>query len=164
MKIITLINGLSCLVDDDVFDRLSAFVWYPKLSGSGKTTYAIRYIGHGEDRRTVTMVSDIMGKEADKLVDHRNHNGLDNRRENLRRATRRQNQGNRTPAKGRRFKGSFPTSCGFFARCAGKYLGHFSSEIGAAMAYNIEAPKAFGEFAYLNTFTTAELEALQEIN
>lgn len=163
MKIITLTNGLPCLVDDDVFDRLAAFTWYPKLSGSGKITYSIRYVGHGEGRRIQTMVCDIVGSHAGRLTDHKNRNGLDNRRENLRLATRRQNQANRTPAKGRRFKGTFPTSCGFFARCAGKYLGHFGSEPRAAMAYNIEAQKAFGEFAYLNTFTAGELEALQEI-
>lgn len=106
------------------------------------------------------MHHDITGVQR---LDHRDGDGLNNQRQNLRPATNRENQGNSPPKKGRRFKGAFPSSCGFFARCAGKYLGHFNSELLAATAYNAEAVKVFGEFARLNSFTPEEIEALQEI-
>lgn len=97
----------------------------------------------------------IMKAPKGGLVDHRNGNGLDNRRSNLRRATRSQNQQNRKGSSGR-FKGVFPVT-GYptwrAALCAGyKYvhLGTFKTQKEAAMAYDVAAKAKYGEYALLN--------------
>ena len=90
-------------------------------------------------------------------VDHINHNGLDNRRCNLRVCTRQQNQMNKRAMKGSsKFKGVFWHShAKKWGACItlqgrNKYIGVFISEIDAARAYDRYAAEHFGEFAYLN--------------
>jgi len=93
-----------------------------------------------------------------RMVDHINGNGLDNRRENLRPATNRENQGNSEKQQGvsSRFKGV----C--WVKSKGRWtayiktkkrlekLGYFDDETQAAKAYNMAAIEVFGEFARLN--------------
>lgn len=80
MKEIPLTRGKVALVDDEDFESLSRFKW--QASQESGIWYARR--GH----KTIRMHTQIMGGLN---VDHRNRNGLDNRRENLRFATRSQN-------------------------------------------------------------------------
>jgi HNH endonuclease len=95
---------------------------------------------------------------AEKDVDHKNRNPFDNRFENLRFATHRQNCQNKgpVPASSSRFKGVtkvkgkdrwVANAC-----LAGKkyYLGRFDDEVRAAMAYNAFVKKHCPEFGYLN--------------
>lgn len=87
-------------------------------------------------------------------VDHKNGNGLDNRKCNLRIATSSQNKANtkirRDNTSG--FKGVIwhKASNKWMARVADKYLGLFRSKYEAAKAYNQKAKEMFGEFARLN--------------
>jgi hypothetical protein len=88
-------------------------------------------------------------------VDHRNHNGLDNRRSNLRLATGHQNQGNRRPQGGSpRFKGVYLSRSKWVAQIrfggSKRYLGRFTVEEDAARAYDAAARLIFGEFACTN--------------
>lgn len=92
-----------------------------------------------------------------QIVDHINGNGLDNRRENLRLATARENALNSRPRKGRsKFKGVYlDTLRGNWyvqirAKGRGRYVGSFWSELDAARAYNKAALEHYGEFARLN--------------
>jgi len=90
-------------------------------------------------------------------IDHRDHDGLNCRRENMRICTHIQNMQNKRPIKGiLRYKG---VSWACWARkwrsqirVNGKKIhnGYFFSEIEAARAYDRAALKYFGEFAYLN--------------
>lgn len=92
-----------------------------------------------------------------KLADHKNHDGLDNRRINLREATYRQNTFNTRSRLGSssQYKGVRRSGRKWVATINGgeggyKYLGTFLDEEDAARAYDAEAHERFGEFAYLN--------------
>lgn len=99
----------------------------------------------------------ILPKVAGREVDHINGDGLDNRRCNLRYATRQQNAANGAK-KGRssRFKGvCFDKSRGkWLAGVKYNYvrlnLGRHATEEAAARAYDRKALELFGEFARTN--------------
>jgi hypothetical protein len=100
----------------------------------------------------------IVGASRGQLVDHKNGDGLDNRRENLRVATRAQNAMNRQPTRGRVVaKGVNQVGERWYAaitvRGRRKHLGSFASERAAAQAYDDAAKKHFGEFARVNEDT-----------
>lgn len=87
-------------------------------------------------------------------VDHFNSDGLDNRRENIRACTASQNMFNRRKQAGSsQFKGvSWYKRHGKWVaklRCHGKdyFLGYFTDEKEAALAYQAAAKELFGEFA-----------------
>jgi len=93
------------------------------------------------------------------FCDHINHNGLDNRKANLRLATRSQNAWNRQKAKIKsrsKYKGVSWYNRGkrwsvrIQVNRKQKFLGIFEDEIEAAKAYDRAARKYFGEFAELN--------------
>lgn len=97
----------------------------------------------------------------EQVVDHKNHNGLDNRRDNLRVATVGQNMANLRKKRGTssRFKGvsAVPRAhdIGWCARIKinnrSKHLGYYDTEEEAAAAYDIAAVACHGEeFAMTN--------------
>ncbi len=100
----------------------------------------------------------ILGYFGKRQVDHINHNQFDNTNENLRIATKSQNNANRRKKSNTssKYKGvSWKAYRDYWEVCIkvkGQYiyLGHFKDEIEAAKAYNVAALKYFGEFALLN--------------
>lgn len=96
------------------------------------------------------------------VIDHINRNTLDNRIENLRLATRNQNAQNSRPIRGSSSKykgvGWDKNKIRWIAKIyysvkdekRYKYIGRFKTEKEAALAYDREAKKLFGDFAYLN--------------
>jgi hypothetical protein len=88
-------------------------------------------------------------------TDHKNRNGLDNRRENLRPATRSQNNMNSRKRRAGEFKGISRTGSGKWqarARYNGKNFhgGSHHTPEEAARAYDRLAMQHYGEFARLN--------------
>ena len=126
---------------------------------NGKGVYARCRIGS----RYVQMHRMILGVSDPKIcVDHENHIGLDNRRLNIRISTKSQNGANTRKYKGASvFKGvAWHKRSGkwraqitktFAGKEKQKLLGCYEEEREAALVYNVEAIKAFGEFALLNT-------------
>ena len=151
MKQIPLTQGKTALVNEKDFTWLSRFRWQAdKIHGNW-------YARRGGLNSTVLMHREIMQPLPVFLIDHKNHNGLDNRRSNLRICNAVENARNRRPVKKAkcRYKGVSLTTTGRFrAEICTKtdrlYLGCFDSDVEAAIAYDDAAVKLFGQFAYLN--------------
>ena len=99
----------------------------------------------------------ILKAKKGQEVDHRNGNGLDNRKNNLRFCTRSQNMMNQKRRKGTsEFKGVYwhKRIKKWLAQITVNYkrthLGYFDSEIKAGKAYDTKAVELFGKFARLN--------------
>lgn len=107
----------------------------------------------------------IMEPDDEVLVDHKNGNGLDNRRENLRFATVAQNHCNTRPIEGRSspYKGvSYDNRRRLWVSRIKAHerfhcLGYFEQQEDAAHAYNDAAAKLHGDFARLNTIIGEKL-------
>ena len=97
--------------------------------------------------------------ESNYDVDHINHNGLDNRRCNIRICTPSQNGGNQRLKKGftSKYRGVSWNKSGnirvavITVNRKTKRIGRFKNEIDAARAYGVAALLCFGEYAALNS-------------
>lgn len=155
-KLIQLTARLYAIVNASDHKWLSRWVWGARLHHSGNKYYAVRthhITGGRRGRKTsIQMHAAIRGKGSD----HRNMCSLDNRRKNLRPASRSQNGANCRPRSGRRFKGVYRRPNRPYIESAitvsGKtlFLGHHTSEELAARAYDAAARRYFGEFARTN--------------
>lgn len=151
-KQIPLSQGKVALIDDEDFERISKYKWYARKTGY--VYYAVRKI----DNQAFYMHREILGVTDRKIdVDHCNGDGLDNRRENLREATRSQNIWNTGKRKHNRsgYKGVYLHDCGKYAADINMnrktyHLGLFETAEQAARAYDEESKKLRGAFAYLN--------------
>jgi hypothetical protein len=157
VKEIELTQGLKAIVDDADFEWASAIRWFPLYNGT--TTYAISGYpvmrGGCVSRRLHRL---ILEAPAGVHVDHENGDGLDNRRSNLRLATRSQNAHNmhRLPRNTSGFKGvSYQkTNRKWRAQiqCGERtyHLGYHATPEEAARAYDAKARELFGEYARTN--------------
>jgi hypothetical protein len=92
MKQIKLSKGLFALVDSDIFEHLNSMKWTASSESGGKKWYAIRTV-KGKKIRMHRYILELKGIEIRKgfVVDHVNHNSLDNRLFNLEIVTQREN-------------------------------------------------------------------------
>ena len=152
-KTITLTNGYKAIVDTDDYDGLNKYRW------SYVKGYAIRCIKI-DDRWGSARMHRVINETPDGFdTDHINHNKLDNRKANLRTATRQQNLMNQLPRKNgtSEYKGVYwhKRDRKWVARImiAGKQksLGYFTNEKDAAGVYDKAARELFGEYSVLNS-------------
>jgi hypothetical protein len=92
LKEIQLTQGKVTLVDDEDYDELMDYKWY-FIKVYKSYGYAAR---GGEKNKTVYLHREVMNPPKDMTVDHINHDTLDNRRNNLRVVTQKENSQNRT--------------------------------------------------------------------
>ncbi len=157
VKEIRLTRGFVALVDSEDFDRISGFKWYAS-SSIKQEPYAIRSVYEGGSYKHVHMHREIMNAPHGLVVDHKNHNSLDNRKSNLRLATTRENTHNQRKPKDNTsgFKGVYwdKRKKKWRARLIndGRFveLGYFLDIEKAAKAYDEAAKKYHGLFAHIN--------------
>lgn len=156
MKEIQLTRGMVALVDDEDYPDLSQFRW-AAYRGTN-TVYAQRYVNLDGKYTTMLMHRQILDAKPGEQVDRKNHNGLDCRRENIRKCTTSQNHANRRKRIGgsSAFKGvAWDESRRLWQAVIqldrkSVWLGRFTDEQTAARAYDAAAKRMFGEFALLN--------------
>lgn len=141
-------------IDEEDLEEASRFKWHI-IKGS-TTNYAARHAkrldGTFGNQRLHNWLTDLA------RVDHINHDGLDNRRSNLREVTQSQNLMNSRLQRGgtSQYKGvswhSARQKWIVFIMTDGvsNYLGYYTDETKAAQVYDAAAKDLFGEYAFLN--------------
>jgi hypothetical protein len=165
MKQIPLTQGKIALVDDADFEWLSQFKWYAQ-----KTTYGGYTAARGcscwlnKKLHMILMHRQITSCPFQSIIDHKNHNPLDNRRINLRICSRTENNRNSNISLRNTsgFKGviwdkvlkKWRTRICFNKKQ--KHIGLYTTKVEAAKSYNDAAIKYFGEYANLNNITNTK--------
>jgi hypothetical protein len=157
VKEIALTQGKAAIVDDEDFEFVSQFKWHACGRG-GSRWYARRKVGVLGQPVFLKLHNALVTPGPAEVVDHINHDGLDNRRSNLRICTRQENGWNKLrPANNTSgFKGvSWHADRQLWRAVVHisrrqKYIGSFDTAEQAARAYDTAAVALFGAFAHLN--------------
>ena len=168
MKEVTLTRGYIALVDDEDYERvMAAGSWYAYVQSERKEIYARRMLprnGKKGNQSSQSLHRFIVRAIDSKLrVDHKDHDGLNCQKNNLRICTPAQNRQNSLKPKNARtskYKGVSLISSPWKLtkpwlaqiQCEGrsKNLGQYKTEAGAAKAYDAAARRLHGEFACIN--------------
>jgi len=154
MKEINLSQGKVAFVDDEDYDKLIKFKWF---AHKHRNTYYARCNNRGNPIKMHRLILEIT--DPDITIDHKDLNGLNNQKYNLRKCSNSQNQANRPKRKfsKSKFKGvtTSPVKINKWKaqiKKNGKVmgLGSYKTEEDAAKAYDKAALEIHGEFANLN--------------
>lgn len=156
---VPLTRGYVALVDDEDADRVLAHKWSAHITKKGKV-YA-----HGSVAgKTVTLHRFLMQPQSGEHVDHRDGDGLNNCRSNLRPCSPRQNARNVSKRKRNQLgtgcssefvgvsrirNGTWTAMIGI-ATGRSMQIGTYATEHAAAAAFNVAAQFLRGDFAKLN--------------
>jgi len=170
MQCIPLSRGLQALVDDEDYEALAAHNWYAARDVKTGRSYATRMSAGGQrNRHRIWMHRVITDAPPGMQVDHINLDTLDNRRKNLRLASRADNAKN-SPLQANNTSG-FKGVCwhrrrGMWVAMVGvanrqQWLGAFADAREAAAAYDEAARRLYGPFARLNFPRPGEAAAVR---
>lgn len=138
---IHLTQGQVALIDSEDYPILNQWKWFAHWSTFTKTYYAVRNIPTKNKKQiSKGMHRIIMKPPNNKLIDHINHNTLDNRKANLRIVTRRIN--NQNQRKHRMWpvgvywnKNTQGFIAGIKINSFSNYLGYFLDPLSGSMLY-----------------------------
>lgn len=152
-----LTRGCYALVDAEDYQRLSAFLWHYHKDKNALTPYAA---ASGGPNGTVIRMHRFLKDVSDRLryVDHRDGNGLNNRKRNLRVCPPHRNSANRRKNKNNTsgFRGVFYNKrrnryvASICAQRKAITIGYYKTAIEAARARDLAAIQMHGDFAVLN--------------
>lgn len=166
-----LTRGKVALIDVEDVEKVRGYRWgfVKRNKGYASTSLQGARCMHCNAKEVVTVAMHraILGDVRGLVIDHVNHDGLDNRRENLRHATYSENALNQRKQKRvtlSKYKGvSFnrrtvkwfayvrdPVKKDIRGNGASRHLGTFTDEVEAARAYDRAALELYGEFACTN--------------
>lgn len=158
MKEIPLTKGKVALVDDEDYTALMNYTW--RAIEDGGNWYACMSMGSKSKQRRLMMHRILLQLTDPKEVcDHKDGNGLNNQRDNIRKCSNQKNSCNRRMKRNNSigYKGVIfkPKHKKYQAsiNVNGKFIwgGHFDTPTQAAVRYNELAIVHHGAFANLNT-------------
>lgn len=163
LKEIYLTQGKIALVDDEDYERLNIYKWSVRLNRNSSYQdqyYARRTVHENNKTHSIYMHREVLNvsRESNLCVDHINPVAtLDNRKNNLRKATKSQNNANARLRSDNKsgFRGVYRLSSGkwrVMIRHNNKRIsvGTFADKIVASQKYYEKALELFGAFARLN--------------
>lgn len=152
-------------VDDNDYEWLSGYEWRC-MSSDGEHFYAAFSKRDDTGRKTILMHRLLADAPTGAVVDHRDGNGLNNTKRNLRVCSHANNMRNTKSRKGtsiykgvswrqdmHKWAAQISNNDAWFA------IGYFDTEDQAALAYDAKALELFGEYAFLN-FVEPNLETV----
>lgn len=159
MKELILVGGFKTFVDDEDYEYLNQWRWFHVKNKKWSTSYVLRHDRVNGIRKSTMMhrvIMCVLNAGRAVYVDHKDHNGLNNQKSNLRICSNKQNQANfiYKPRGLSKYVGVWRDRKRWRAsiRINGKKtnIGSFHTEIEAAKCYNEHAIKHRGKFATLN--------------
>lgn len=159
MKEIILTQGKITQVDDEDYEKVKFLRWYAYYDPALRGFIAQRNVTElNGTRKTIYLHRTIVDAPKGMVVDHVNHDTLDNRKENLRICTHAENMLNRRTYINNKsgYKGvswhkeKKKYRAGIRAMNKKYFLGYFDDPKEAARAYNEASIKYHGKFGSLN--------------
>jgi len=151
---IPLSGGQVAHIDKEDLDKIKNYGWYAHFDSVGKTFYAVTRT-HGT---RIPMHRLILNADQSVVVDHIDHNGLNNKKSNIRICTQSQNcmnkrtqSNNMSGYRGVSFhKRKNKYQATIMVNRKQIYLGSYDTALEASEAYQAAAKKMFGEFYCIN--------------
>lgn len=167
-KKIPLTQNQFALVDDEDYNTLIKYKWHAIWDSRIKNYYAThtkssKKINGKLKQKTIYMHRIILNAPKNRMVDHINHNPLDNRKCNLRIVSNRQNQQNQKRKTSSKYPGVYfhKSTQRWMARiCINgktKYLGSSVNELDVAKLYEQAVREKCGEELVCKTGRIAEV-------